>query len=368
MKSNYYCILLTLLGVVLADTLIWEDQFNKLDFSKWQHEITMGGGGNWEFEWYTNNRTNSFVQDGILYIQPTLTVENIGERTLREGDMNIWGGKFASECTSNAFYGCERNAGGSGNVINPIQSARLRTAGKFSFKYGKIEVVAQLPKGDFIWPAIWMLPSVEAYGGWPASGEIDIMESRGNDASCEAGGNNKFGSTLHWGPAWDANGYQQTTKQYTYSGSLADGFHTYGLIWSKDRIMTYIDTPDNVVLDVDTSTESFWRRGGWSNRDNPWAHESDTNAPFNQAFYLILNVAVGGTNGYFPDGQCGKTWSNADPKAVNAFYASTNTWYKTWNYPATNQAALKIDSIRVWELEETSFTQGVFNYLRNIFY
>jgi beta-glucanase (GH16 family) len=356
--TNYFRgALLSLFGTALADTLIWEDQFDFLDFSKWQHEITMGGGGNWEFEWYTNNRTNSFVEDGVLYLQPTLSVENFGDATLHGGDVNIWGGSPASVCTSNAFYGCERNAAASGNVINPVQSARVRSAGKFNFKYGKIEIKAQLPKGDFLWPAIWMLPENEAYGGWPASGEIDIMESRGNDASCAAGGNNKFASTLHWGPAWDANGYEKTTQQFTSDESLADDFHIYGLLWTKDRITTYLDTPDNVVLDVDTSEMSFWERGEWTDRDDPWAHEKEINAPFNQDFYLIMNVAAGGTNGYFPDGQCGKPWSDTDPASVNAFWNSHGAWYSTWDYPATNQAAMKIDSIQVWDLETNPFTQ-----------
>ena len=347
----------TLFSSAMAETLIWEDQFDKLDLKKWSHEVTMSGGGNWEFEWYSNNRTNSFVEDGVLYLQPTLTADNIGEDQLHTADFNIWGGTPASTCTSNAFYGCERNAAASGNVINPIQSARLRTAGKFAFKYGRIEIKAQLPKGDWLWPAIWLLPADETYGGWPASGEIDIMESRGNDASCVTGGNNKFASTLHWGPAWDANGYEQTTQQYTSAESLADDFHIYGLEWTADRIKTYIDTPDNVVLDVDTSSQSFWEKGGWENRDNPWAHEKEINAPFNQEFYLIMNVAAGGTNGYFPDGECGKTWSDLDPASVNAFWNSHGAWYPTWDYPNSNQSAMKIDSIQVWSFDETEFTQ-----------
>ena len=122
-----------LIGSVYADTLVWEDQFDKLDFKKWSHESTMGGGGNWEFEWYSNNRTNSFVNEGVLYLQPTLTQDAIGVDALHNGDINIWGGKFSAECTSNAFYGCERNAAASGNVNNPVKSARLRSAGKFSF-------------------------------------------------------------------------------------------------------------------------------------------------------------------------------------------------------------------------------------------
>jgi len=132
---------------------------------------------------------------------------------------------------------------------------------------------------------------------------------------------------------------------------LADDFHTYGLIWTEDRITTYIDTPENVVLDVDTSAESFWKRGGFENRDNPWAYESDLNAPFNQEFYLILNVAVGGTNSYFPDGECNKTWEDNDPRAPNTFYNTESTWYPTWDYPATHQSAMKVDSIQVWEME-----------------
>ena len=113
-------VLLTMFGSAIADTLIWEDQFDFLDPKKWSHEITMSGGGNWEFEWYTNNRTNSFVEDGVLYLQPTLTLENLGEQVLQTGDVNLWGGQYNAECTSNAFYGCERNAAASGNVINPI--------------------------------------------------------------------------------------------------------------------------------------------------------------------------------------------------------------------------------------------------------
>ena len=151
---------------------------------KWQHELNMAGGGNNEFQIYRNNRTNSFVRDGILYLQPTLTSEAIGLTTMKTGSYAMWGGTPADLCTSNAWYGCERNAAASGNYINPIMSARLRTATSFAFTYGRVEVKAQLPKGDWIWPAIWLLPRDQAYGTWPASGEIDIMESWGNAPGC----------------------------------------------------------------------------------------------------------------------------------------------------------------------------------------
>jgi beta-glucanase (GH16 family) len=134
-----------LVGTALADTLIFEDTFDSLNFKTWQHEITMGGGGNWEFEMYRNSRTNSFVEGGILHLQPTLTAEVIGEETMKHGSYDCWGGSPADKCTSNAFYGCERNAGASGNYINPIMSARLRSVQSFSFKYGRLEVEAQIP-------------------------------------------------------------------------------------------------------------------------------------------------------------------------------------------------------------------------------
>ena len=140
-----YRYLLSILSVLLSVSnaaLIFEDDFKTFNFTNWKHEISMSGGGNWEFEWYTNNRTNSFVKDGVLYLQPSYTAETIGDDALASGDYNIWGGTPASLCTSNAFYGCERNAAASGNVINPIQSARIRSAESFSFQYGRVEVRA----------------------------------------------------------------------------------------------------------------------------------------------------------------------------------------------------------------------------------
>lgn len=109
-----------------TETLIFEDEFDFLDFNKWKHEITLSGYGNWEFELYWNNRTTSFVKDGKLVIQPGLTADWIGENNVRAGyTMNLWGSTPADYCTANEFYGCERTSGAGGNFLNPITSARL---------------------------------------------------------------------------------------------------------------------------------------------------------------------------------------------------------------------------------------------------
>uniref|UniRef100_A0A182KD84 GH16 domain-containing protein n=1 Tax=Anopheles christyi TaxID=43041 RepID=A0A182KD84_9DIPT len=157
--------------------LIFEDNFNSLDFETWEHENTLSGGGNWEFQWYQNNRSNSYCENGIFYIRPTLLADDTGEAFLSSGTLNIHGSEPANQCTSPMFFGCER-VGTTTNIINPIKSARVRTVDSFSFKYGTMEVRARIPTGDWLWPAVWLLPKRQVYGTWPASGEIDLLESR----------------------------------------------------------------------------------------------------------------------------------------------------------------------------------------------
>ena len=335
---------------VTADVLIFDDEFDVLNVTRWKHEITLGGGGNWEFEYYDNNRSNSYIKDGILYIKPTYLADDIGEANLENGyNMDIWGSDPANLCTGPQFYGCFRTSGAGGNYLNPIRSARIRTAESFNFKYGRVEVKAQLPKGDWIWPAIWMLPTTNQYGTWPASGEIDIMESRGNAPGYSAGGVDMFGSTLHWGPFYGQDPYTLThaAKQAPKGQDFAQDFHIYGLIWNETYIGTYLDSPGNTVLSFPI-TKSFWELGGWSSSklSNPWSN-GGKNAPFDQNFFLIINVAVGGTNGYFPDGIGGKPWSDNDAHAVNSFWNARAQWQSTWNGEDT---AMKIDSVKVWSV------------------
>ncbi|RUS89754.1 hypothetical protein EGW08_002457, partial [Elysia chlorotica] len=131
--------------------LIFEDEFDTLDCKLWEHEITAGGGGNWEFQYYTNNRSNAYVRDGKLFIKPTLVTDRFGPQFPESGYLNLWGANPPDVCTGNNFYGCERT-GMPGQVVNPIQSARLRSSRFFNFKYGRMEVEAKMPNGDWLWP------------------------------------------------------------------------------------------------------------------------------------------------------------------------------------------------------------------------
>ncbi|CAO3684359.1 unnamed protein product [Rhizopus stolonifer] len=329
--------------------LIFEDHFNTLNFKNWQHEITLSGGGNWEFQYYTNNRSNTFVDDGILYIKPTLTSDVLGEDAVKEGGrIALYSGAPSEDCTDHSNFGCERTAGAvSGGVyINPIQSARLRTINSMSTRYGKVEVRAKLPKGDWLWPAIWMLPNDSAYGTWPASGEIDIMESRGNE-NFPFGNTSHVSSTLHWGPNFYLNKYQLTQGEIrSKKATFSDAFHTFGMEWSKEGIRTYVD--QETVLEVDFD-KSAWERGGFDEKTtmNPWKG-GDISAPFDQEFYLILNLAVGGVNGFWPDHPL-KPWQNKHPLAPNQFYEAKDQWLPTWG--EGNKRALAIDWVKVWSTE-----------------
>ena len=120
-------------------------------------------------------------------------------------------------------------------------SARLRTVNSFSFRYGRVEVRAKIPSGDWLWPAIWMLPTHNPYGTWPASGEIDIMESRGNRQFFDQQGVNigceQVSSTLHFGPYWPYDAYENvgTATNSAPNAGFNNEFHTFGIEWTDSK-------------------------------------------------------------------------------------------------------------------------------------
>lgn len=241
-------------------------------------------------------------------------------------------------CSSKRWTDCISSTNiTNGSIINPVKSGRISTKVGAKIKFGRIEVTAQLPAGDWLWPAIWMLPVDDTYGPWPRSGEIDIMESRGNNYTYGQGGNNIVSSTLHWGPntandGWWTNNVKRQALHTTYSS----GFHTFGLEWSSKYVFTYIDTRLLQVMYTHFD-KPFFQRGHFpltdsngTRLDDPWSYTGRTNTPFDQDFYLIMNVAVGGTNGWFKDGASGKPWVNGDPAAKAAFWKARDQWYPTW--------------------------------------
>ncbi|KZV93954.1 concanavalin A-like lectin/glucanase [Exidia glandulosa HHB12029] len=338
--------------------LVLDEEFDgpSLDTSIWTREVNMDGFGNGEFEMTTDSDTNSFVKDGKLFIVPTLTSDVIGRPAILDGyTYNITSCTAAN--TKHNVTSCSAVSNSTaGAVINPVMSARLHTRNSKSIRYGRVEVKAKLPQGDWMWPAIWMLPVDETYGPWPSSGEIDIMESRGNDPNYRGRGRNYAQATLNWGPtpdlnlAWKTNGFW-----YERRTSFADAFHVYTLEWDEDFIWMYIDTRLHKMLDRRIK-KSFWDTGHFPTQvfngssvtllENPWQSGAKS-APFDQPFYLILNVAVGGTNGWFPDTFGNKPWENRATTAMRDFAIAQDTWAATW--PAPEERAMQVEYVKMYQ-------------------
>ncbi|XP_023948455.2 beta-1,3-glucan-binding protein-like [Bicyclus anynana] len=341
---------------VCGGELVFSDEFNSFDLGRWQHELTLAGGGNWEFQYYDNNRTNSFTQNGVLFLRPSLTADQFGAHFLRNGNLNIEGGQPADRCTNPQWYGCERR-GTQNNPINPVKSARIRTVQSFNFRYGRVEVRARMPAGDWLWPAIWFMPTHNSYGSWPASGEIDLVESRGNRQMFSNGlhiGTQEAGSTLHFGPFPGQNAWSRAHWLRRNGNGWDRNFHNYQLEWTPDFMRFSID---NTELGRITPTNAgLWQFGGFNTSpfQNPWRFGTKM-APFDQQFFLIMNVAVGGTNGYFPDNVQNphpKPWRNNSPTAAADFLNAQGNWLPTWNLNVNEgrDAALQVDYVRIWAL------------------
>ncbi|XP_069166427.1 beta-1,3-glucan-binding protein [Procambarus clarkii] len=357
MRALYF--LLVVCGALAADVvdpascrsfpcLIFNDDFNDLNNNIWKPEITMSGGGKGEFQMYLNDHSLSYIRESALIIKPELTSNSFNEHFLFNNELNL-----GSACTDNRDFGCVRR-GTSEQIINPIMSAKLTTQPSFAFRYGRVEVRAKMPRGDWLWPAIELAPRDSRYGAWPASGEVDIVESRGNTEYGNLG-HQYAGSTLHWGPNPQANMYPKTHKTYSANdGSFGNNFHTWRLDWTRDNMKFYVD--GQLQLTVDPGT-NFWDLSGLgSSQDNPWRDGSKM-APFDQKFYIVVNLAVGGTDGYFHDGVAKnpeKPWSNGSPHAALDFWNGRESWLPTWKHGEphiSEEAALKVDYVKVWKMK-----------------
>jgi len=207
--------------------LKWSDEFDgggAVNSTNWTAETGGGGWGNNELQYYTNSIENAYVSGGNLIIQAQ-----------------------------------KQSQGG-----RDYTSARLITKGKQSFTFGRIDVRAKLPKGQGIWPAIWMLGSNIDQQNWPICGEIDIMELRGQEP-------NKILSTMHFGSSTADHRYKGTETTLP-SGNFSDDFHLFSAVRSQDQIRFYLDGKQYYTFT--------------SNDASPY--------PFNNPFFVILNLAIGG--------------------------------------------------------------------------
>jgi len=219
--------------------LVWSDEFDgpQIDTSKWNFIVGGGGFGNKEKQFYTDRKENAYIKDGKLVI------------------------KVVEEPYKGESY----------------TSAKLTTENKGDWLYGKFEIRARLPEGKGLWPAIWMMPSGYNinYGNWPVCGEIDIMEYLGHDTRTIYG-------TLHYG---EPHTHKGNAYHISKGKSFSEDFHIFTVEWDPDQFRWYCD-------------------GNYYGYQSQWFTSSpgaDYPAPFDQKFFLQINVAVGGTWPGYPD-------------------------------------------------------------------
>ncbi|VBB48382.1 Beta-glucanase (modular protein) [uncultured Paludibacter sp.] len=226
---------LTITREDLPYQLVWSDEFdgNALDLSKWNIETGGGGWGNQEKQYYTGRSQNLRVENGNLVIE-----------ALKEAYEN-----------------------------NAYTSARITTKNKAMFTYGKMEARISLPAGKGTWPAFWMLGT---YGSWPLCGEVDIMEHIGSQPTM-------ISHAVHTYEKNGSRGNNWYNRQYR--DGIENNFHTYAIEWEKK----YSEGQDCINFYIDgVKSATIWEQLSLSDQKT-W--------PFNKDFFLILNVAIGGTMG-----------------------------------------------------------------------
>jgi beta-glucanase (GH16 family) len=218
--------------------LVWRDEFDgpngsAVDPGKWVLETGGSGWGNKELEYYTTRPVNAYVENGSLVI-----------RALHE-----------------TYTGPD-------NITRDYTSARLKTKGKFSVMYGRIEARLKIPYGQGIWPAFWMLGTGIDKVGWPSCGEIDIMENIGREPS-------KVHGTIH-GPGYSGSNGLEASYSLTTGRRFADDFHVFAVEWEPNIIRFYVD-------------------GQLYKTRTPVDLPANTRWVFDREFFILLNVAVGGS-------------------------------------------------------------------------
>jgi len=323
----------------------WANGFND---KVWKKEVQVNGFGNGEFEQTTPGNENVFVENGNLIIKATPR-----DDAMMQKDTKIDLLKDGT-CTSTSPASCiayTNITAGNSSSVPPVLSGRINTSPGATIKYGRVEVTAKLPAGDWLWPAIWMMPLENKYGPWPASGEIDIVESRGNNYTHPQGGNNIISSALHWGPSPGNDAWWRTNvKRQALHTTYSSGFNTFGIEWSQKYLFTYVNSRLLQVLYVNFD-EPMWGRGNFPVQDSNgtrvediWGHTGRAQTPFDQPFFLILNLAVGGTNGWFEDNVNGKPWLDASPNARKDFWQAKDRWLPTWTQPQ-----LEVSKVMMWQ-------------------
>jgi len=315
--------------------LIFHDDFKTFTRKKWTPEIKFAADPDYEFVVYQDNAENLGVHENRLHIKPTLLEDRYGAGFATHPD----GLDLGAECTGvPASFSCVQKPR-AWQILPPVLSAQITTKDHLSFLYGSVEIKAKLPKGDWIYPELYLKARSDDYGSGLDLGLIRIAFTPGNtDSSKALSGGCILGESVF------ARNYG--IKTIRLDKSWTNAFHIFRVDWKPDSITLSVD--DHVYgniyppeegfasqekqLEIEPDTAERWRRG------SPMA-------PFDKEMYLSLGVGVGGW--CIPDRADGsKPWTNFEPKAQLSFYRDQDTWNRTWS----EHSELLVDYVKIWAL------------------
>ncbi len=243
---------------------VWFDDFDGdgLDRSKWAAEESCWGGGNNERQCYVDRPENIEVSAGVLRL------------------------KAASGAYTGPLHADRAQSVRGAQRTQPFTSGKVTSLGKAGWKYGRVSARMKLPAGQGTWPAFWMMPVESHYGGWPLSGEIDIMEAVNLATPCEqcvGGRESRTSGAIHFGGTAPDNTFLTAYAPESASSGPAAEWRVYSVEWAQGVIQWFVD--GRLFMRVN---QDDWHTEAVREAENP-------KAPFDRPFYVILNLAVGGS-------------------------------------------------------------------------
>nr|XP_023017871.1 beta-1,3-glucan-binding protein-like [Leptinotarsa decemlineata] len=312
--------------------LIFNDAFTTEVRKKfWTVQQRFAGAPDYEFVIYANRSETLFIRNRILRIKPELTDDVFGPESVYKSY------DFGENCTAiPGSQDCQIRPD-AGFILPPVISSQINTRGKFSFKYGKIEIRAKLPQGDWIYPELYLNSVNEEYGSGYDSGQIRVAFTEGNEGS-----DNVLRGGVILGSSTSARSFGMNSIEK--SKRWSNEFHRFAVTWKPDNIVLSVD--GKVYGSIYPPTGGFSSLGQeLSNKNSERWKTGSVLAPFDKEMFITLGVGVGGFN--IEDRTDGsKPWKNGERLSMKKFYKAAPNWKTTWN----DNSLMSIDHVKVWAL------------------
>ncbi|XP_030373842.1 gram-negative bacteria-binding protein 3-like [Scaptodrosophila lebanonensis] len=322
-----------------AGQLVFVDDFNdgQLNAEKWKLERRFSGAPDYEFVIYMDDAANTLnVNNGQVTLQPQPTRHQFRKKNELQFKLDL-----GSSCTGAlSTMECVRDGSRLREGLAPFITAQFSSKDYFSFKYGRVEIRAKMPRADWVFPQLLLQPKVHEYGPENyQSGQLRIAYARKSDGKLD----------LYAGALLNAIEPLRSLKLCHKTGEVgspnadwSDSFHTYTLNWTKHELQWLVDGVELCHLDSRNGALSSLTSNGKRLPNASELEKGSGLAPFDQEFYLTFGLSVGGFNEFLYDAH--KPWGEQQPIAMIDFWAHLKSKLDQW----LEDASLQIDYVKVY--------------------